>query len=328
MPTLPSLQPPPEPLTRDGRPRRVGVEIEFGDVDAQTVAEVVQDCFGGEIRTIGPHRCQVEGTRFGDFTVELDSSYAHPDEPDASATDEGERALRESLAARVGDVVGLWMPHEVVAPPVEIADLPDLDRLVGGLRKRSATGTEQGLAYGFGLQLNPEVVSTEADHLLTVLKAYLILSPWLREDIGIDFTRRLLPYTNKFPERYVRRVVDPAYRPDLDDLIGDYLEATPTRNRELDLLPLFAYIDEERVRAAVPDPHIKARPTFHYRLPNSRVDDPNWGGIVEEWNRWVRVERLAADTAALEEASVAYSEHLARWLPGDWAPIAAKWAAL
>ncbi|OBX33760.1 putative amidoligase enzyme [Halomonas elongata] len=40
-------------------------------------------------------------------------------------------------------------------------------------------------------------------------------------------------------------MLDPDYQPDLRTLIDDYLEYNPTRNRELDLLPLFAYLDPE-----------------------------------------------------------------------------------
>lgn len=79
----------------------------------------------------------------------------------------------------------------------------------------------------------------------------------------------------------------------MDQLIDDFITDNPTRNRELDMLPLFAHLDEDRVRARVDDPLIKARPTYHYRLPNTNLADPEWG-VLTEWNRWVIVERLAA----------------------------------
>jgi hypothetical protein len=88
-------------------------------------------------------------------------------------------------------------------------------------------------------------------------------------------------------------------------LIDDYLDASPSRNRELDMLPLFAHLDHDRVRARLPYEKISARPTFHYRLPDSRVDDPAWT-IAADWNRWVEVERLACDPARLVRLAAAH----------------------
>ena len=94
-------------------------------------------------------------------------------------------------------------------------------------------------------------------------------------------------------------MLDPSYAPDEDALIGDYLEANPTRNRALDMLPVLATLQEERVLAAAKESeNVKARPTFHYRLPNCLIDDRSWSFGVE-WNRWVEVERLAADEARM-----------------------------
>jgi hypothetical protein len=51
----------------------------------------------------------------------------------------------------------------------------------------------------------------------------------------------------------------------------------------------------------VRDPHlVKPRPTFHYRLPDCRIDEPGWRPSVD-WNRWVAVERLAEDPERLGE---------------------------
>jgi hypothetical protein len=74
---------------------------------------------------------------------------------------------------------------------------------------------------------------------------------------------------------------------------------------------------------AVPGQKIKSRPTFHYRLPNSRVDEPQWGGVVEDWNRWVQVERLAFDQRRLNEAIAAYRAH--RGTQKDWVERSRQW---
>lgn len=317
----PPLERPPQPLTRDGRPRKVGVEIEFAEVEVAPAADLVASLFGGRPERRDDYRYEVVGTRFGDFMVELDSLYAHPE---VAGKAKIPPKIKGKLASAVGGVVGLWLPNEIVAPPMRIDDLPELDRLIAGLRERKALGTSASILYGFGLQLNPEVAERTAEYVLRHLKAYVILSPWLRDQIQVDATRRLLPFADPFPPEYVRAVLAPGYAPDLETLIGDYMDANPTRNRELDLMPLFAELAPEVVARRTDDPHIKARPTFHYRLPNARIDEHDWDGVVGEWNRWVQVERLAADPTRLEEARAETHERLGRtkqesrlgWLKG------------
>jgi hypothetical protein len=326
------LDRPPHMRTADGRLRRVGVEIEFSGLEPDEAARLVQGVYGGRIEQRDKYRFAIVGTALGHIEVELDASYAHPkfwetgsSEALASGIKDKLTAIQGKLATTVGDVVSLWLPYEVVAPPIEIERLPELDRLIEALREHQAKGTRSSLLYGFGLQLNPEVVRVEADGLRRHLQAYLVLSPWLRAEIDVDATRRVLPFADRLPAPYVERVLTPCYEPDLAGLIDDYLEHNPSRNRELDLLPLFAHIDAERVRRVVDDDHIKSRPTFHYRLPNSRVDEPEWGGVVEEWNRWVRVERLAADPRRLDEAITAYHSYGAAATEGDWLERSRRW---
>ena len=91
----------------------------------------------------------------------------------------------------------------------------------------------------------------------------------------------------------------------MDDLIDDYLAANPTRNRDLDLFRSCCIATKQRVRAVLPNEKINARPTFHYRLPDARVSDPGWS-IAPDWNRWVAVERLAADRDRLDAVGAAY----------------------
>jgi hypothetical protein len=66
-------------------------------------------------------------------------------------------------------------------------------------------------------------------------------------------------------------------------------------------LPLFLHLDEERVRAVTDVPLIKARPPFHYRLPDCEIHLPGWGLHVA-WNDWLEVEALAADRERLGHA--------------------------
>jgi hypothetical protein len=294
-----AVERPPEPLNPDGRQRRVGIEIEFGGIGVADAAAIVQNLYGGTIREVTRHRLEVVATRFGDFRVEIDSHYVHRKRA------AGERLvgrMKAALADVAGDIAGRWLPVEIAAPPVEIDDLAAINQMVSGLRARHAAGTRSRMMYTLDLQLNPDVPSTEPDSLTRHLQAYLALSPWLRTSIDVDVTRRLLPFVRPFPEPYVRKVLAADYHPDLRGLVADYLTANPTRFRELDLLPLFAWLAPEQYDAAGADRLVKPRPTFHYRLPDSRVDDPSWGGVIEEWNRWVQVERLAADRAQLADA--------------------------
>jgi hypothetical protein len=93
------------------------------------------------------------------------------------------------------------------------------------------------------------------------------------------------------------------------------------------MLPLFAHLDEERVKSAVKDPNIKARPTFHYRLANSNVADPHWS-ITHEWRYWLMVEALAQQPEKLKAMCEAYLEHLRGPLGGlfsDWVTKTEQW---
>lgn len=277
---------PPETTNADGNARRIGVEIEFGGIDLDRAAALVCEIFGGEVSAPSPHVRAVNGTGIGDFKIELDAQLVHPED----SADEIERKARK-LA---GDLSRTFVPTEIVGPPALLESLDDFDRLIDALRDAGAEGTGDGVSYAFGLQLNPEVASRDAVDILATLQAYVLMSPLLRRRIGVDPMRRLLPYVDPFPLAYARKILDPEYAPDTAALIDDYITDNPTRNRELDMLPLFAHLDEARVRARLDDPLIKARPTYHYRLPDTNFADPGWG-VIQEWNRWVIVERLAVD---------------------------------
>ncbi|HYG86096.1 MAG TPA: amidoligase family protein, partial [Azospirillum sp.] len=97
----------------------------------------------------------------------------------------------------------------------------------------------------------------------------------------------------------------PDYWPDRATLAEDYLAANATRNRDLDLLPLFLHIDPAQVRARLPYEKIGKRAVFHYRLPRAYVSNPTWT-IASAWNSWVAVEMLASDRHRLDELGRAF----------------------
>jgi hypothetical protein len=324
---------PPLPRTEDGAMRRVGIEIEFGAAECAEVAALVQSLYGGIVRQHDKYRYAVEGTGLGTFRVELDMRLAHPPEkPPEAGTGAGDwletslGELGEAVAEAVGDVGRLWMPREIDTPPIPMDRLGELERLLEGLRRLDAKGTDASPVYAFALQFNPEAASLRPRYILQILKAYLLLSDWLRTQIQPSMTRRLLPFASPFPQDYAMRVLEPSYDPDLTGLVEDYLTENPTRNRELDLLPLLAHLDPDRVGSRLPNVKIKPRPTFHYRLPDSRLGDPGWT-LATEWNRWVRVERLAADAPRLAEGAEAYLEHARSGALADWVAVVDRWLA-
>ncbi|KZY92162.1 hypothetical protein A3744_19670 [Oleiphilus sp. HI0073] len=74
------------------------------------------------------------------------------------------------------------------------------------------------------------------------------------------------------------------------------------------MLPLFAHIDEQRVREVVKDSRVKARPTLHYRLPNCEIDEPSWE-LWTVWQNWLQVESLA-NHKSLPELAAEYLESM------------------
>ncbi|NYS60282.1 amidoligase family protein [Vreelandella salicampi] len=330
-----ALKTPPAEVNADGQTRRVGVEIEFAGLPPRDTAQLVSDVFGGELNVVSPHRLQVKDTRWGDFSIELDTQYAHPDSKilDDSAFLDTEWArhqhqmrveFHQKTRELIGDMVTGLVPTEIVFPPVPWDALPELDELFEALREHGAKGTDASLLYGFGLHLNPEAAALDADYLLSMLRAYLLLAPWLREEINVDITREVLPHANPFPKEYALKIFAASYQPDLKTLIDDYLHDNPTRNRELDMLPLFAHIYPDHPHKLLHSKLTKPRPTFHYRLPNAQLSEPDWGAVTE-WNRWVDVEELAADRDKLAKRCAAYiseqnrpfyirwPEHIRRW---------------
>jgi hypothetical protein len=278
---------PPLPLAPGGRQRRVGVEIEYAGVNSADAADLVAALFGGAVEARDAHRHCVAGTRFGDFVLELDMSAAHPKD----GAGEVEKVLRSAL----GTVGSVLLPFEIATPPVPFDRLGELDPLLGRLAAAGASGTRSNPLNAFGLHLNPELPRFDAGYIASVMKAYALLAPWLEDVIGVDAARRIAPFIQPWPDAYRARLVDPGYWPGLERLAADYVAANPSRNRELDLWPLLVHLGVADSR----DENVKPRPTWHYRLPDSRVGEPQWS-VVPDWNRWVAVERLAADRARLD----------------------------
>jgi hypothetical protein len=304
-----------------GEIRKVGVELEFGGVSLQVAAEAVREAYGGEITQDHEHRYAV-ATKLGEFEVTYDSSLLS-DKKYAEFVDKLGLPLGEQVKGAVERVVrgisGAILPLEIGTPPIPVTRLDELNLLEQALRRRDTEGTRAGLFYAFALHFNPEAV--DPTQPLPTLRAFLLLYHWLFQKEKIDTTRRLLPFFDPFPEEYSRLVIDMSYAPSLQQFTDDYVANNPTRNRPLDLLPLLAFNDPELMkRPELEGQKVRPRPTYHYRLPNSLIDEPDWS-ISEEWNRWVLIERLACNPALTQDFSRAYlnwEDSIAGYLSDRW----------
>jgi hypothetical protein len=310
----------------DGETRRIGVELEFSGLDIESSATLVQKEFGGEVDRISAYESKIRGTEFGDFQVELDFALLKQigrDSADKNGDDSSDQ-IPERLLATVAEQL---VPFEIVTPPLPMDRLHELEALIGRLRQEGARGTRHSAIYAFGLHLNPEMPDLEAETILAYLQAFACLYPWLVRVGEIDWSRRFTVYIQPFPSEYVRRIIDRDYAPGIETLIDDYLQANPARNRALDMLPLFAHIDEKRVRAAVDDDRIKPRPALHYRLPNCEIDLGSWS-VDEPWRHWLQVEHLAHDRRRLKKMCRGYCLYLdnpVRALLKDWSKRCERW---
>jgi hypothetical protein len=291
------------PVVRNARGavRRAGFEFEFAGVGLKAAAIIVQHVFGGRTVVQGTFAREVRDTRFGHFSVEIDSSLLKERRYERALNELGLDPAtldRAGLERNLVRVFSRLVPFEIGTPPIPVTELAPLEELRRLLRQNGARGTRASLLYAFGLHINPEIPAEDPGALLNYLRAFLLLYPKLKRHGEVDVARRLSPYINPFPEAYARLVLSDGYPArDFGRLIDDYLEHNPTRNRPLDLLPVLAHLDRERVttRLARQDLRlVKPRPAFHYRLPNCQVDEPDWT-VAREWNSWVEVERLAND---------------------------------
>ena len=294
---------PPTARCSNGEVRHVGFELEYSGPPLGRCAEIVARVTGGSIEKINPWYYIIGQTKWGNFSLVLDfqflirsglQEWLH----DAGFDEAMDAETIEAIEYFVGSFSASLVPYELTTPPLPLGDLDVMETIKDALRDAGAQGTNANPLYVFGFHINPEIPRLDVKSVLAYLRAYLVLYDLLAEEIRPVFTRRLSPYIDPFPSDYVIQVLHPAYRPTMEQFTDDYLRANPTRNRGLDLLPLLARIDVGRIRAVLPEEKINPRPAFHFRLPNSRVDEKTWH-TSDPWNVWMLVERLAGDPEAL-----------------------------
>jgi len=282
-----------------GKPRRVGFEIEFSGISLEQTGAALQAALGGRLEEKSAAECLLHVEGLGDFGIELDWSYL---KRKAAATQRlgADTAWVETLS----QAAAMLVPIEVVCPPLPVTALDSLDGLVIALREAGAVGTEESFLAAYGVHINVEIPCLDAATLFSYLRAYAILQWWLVEAHRVDLTRRVSPYIDLYSETYVQLLLSQA-APTMTEIFDDYLVCNANRNRALDLLPLLAEIDGDRVRQALDDPRIEARPAFHYRLPNCHIERPGWS-LAQPWNIWWAVDELAQRPDDLAELAAAF----------------------
>lgn len=305
---------PPRTTNADGLTRRLGVEIELAGLAPVSILDAIKDQLGGEVRQETRFEYRVIGTTLGDLEIELDAAYmkdlARAAEESDDRSDLGR--LTDDVLAEAAQVV---VPWEIITEPLPMDRVGELEPLIEALRQRGARGTSHSPWYAFGLHLNPEMPALDAGTILAYMRSYVCLYDWLVDRERLDLSRKwFTPYIDTFDAEYIYRILDFDYEPDITGLIDDYLASNPTRNKSLDMLPLFAFLDEERVQRVVDDPRVKRRPALHYRLPNCDIDRQGWNLDVP-WRHWLQVEYLSADPERLRRACRAFRRELSRGGP-------------
>ncbi|MGR3469120.1 MAG: amidoligase family protein [Shimia sp.] len=280
----PAFRPLPYPDTLERHPRRIGVEVEFAGLTETQVAALVVDRLGGTRRDLDAHHITVTGTEIGDIQIELDTRFARDAAP---------------LVETALDFARPVVPVEIVTDPLPPEALPALLALLDALRNAGAKGTSDGVLRGFGVHFNPEVVAPEHSHTARTILAFALMEPWLRVAFPPNLSRRVLPFIAPWPPTFTAALVEAAPFT-LDHVLTLTARHLTSRNHALDLLPLLAHHDPERLRALMPDDMTKPRPAFHVRFPDCRIGEAGWS-LAQEWDPWVLVETVAASDTLLGE---------------------------
>ncbi len=314
---------------KDGEARHVGVEIELQGIPVQQLANVVRDAIGGSIHKISRSEFEVDVPDQGSYRIEVDYALLKELAREEADTQLDNNPSKELVIEALDTVSSILVPCEIVSPPIAMEALGEpMDAIVEAARAGGAKGTGVSIAYAFGVHLNIEPPDMQAGTILAYMKAFVCLFDWIAWAGKVDFSRRVTPYINPFPPDYRKLILAADYHPDFQKLISDYLEHNATRNRAMDMLPLFSSIDEKTIADAVDDDRVKARPAFHYRLENSCVDESGWS-IENAWNRWLKIEQLANDQEALDELSselLADAERALHSVDSQWRKRVHRWA--
>ncbi|EAQ97455.1 amidoligase family protein [Congregibacter litoralis] len=275
----------PTSYTASGKPRRAGFELEFSGLSLDAAVKAVQDILGADPVEATAAECTLRAEGLGDFKVEIDWAFLKRVSREYAADEE------QYWVEPLNDLASTLVPIELVAPPIAVQELDVLKEISDALRAAGAQGTEESLIAAYGVHINTEIPALDADTLGRYIQAFCLLQWWLVDAHDVNPARKISPYIDLYPQSYVETVLARESMT-LDEIFEDYLEHNPTRNRALDLLPILAEIDSERVQRTVDDDRVNARPAFHYRMPNCHIERDDWD-LTAPWDLWLTVERLA-----------------------------------
>lgn len=284
-----------------GNLRKVGFELEFAELPIDESVRSIQKRFGGELHKKHQFYQQVTNSEIGNFTVKFDTrllaqkSYRKVFEKlgiDVQSVKIDDKKMADILENVLKQISSDFVPYEIVTPPVPMDKLHILEDLRSDLFQNKAKGTRASMLYAFATHINPEMPEISIKFILKYLKAFFLLLPWLHEKMDVDFSRKVPPFINPFPERYIHHVLQPEYNPNTELFVKDYHEHNPNRNRPLDLYPVLGFLNPKLIDNLEGIGNVKTRPTLHYRLPNCLIDEPGWT-IAQEWNLWINVEKMA-----------------------------------
>ena len=322
---------PPSTSNPKGNERSAGYEFEFTGVEMEDVAQMIKNLYGGSIKRVSTYEFVVENTDFGTFSLELDAQLLRDKKYETYLDKVGIDIKTfkniSTIEDRLRKVASSVVPFEIVTPPILLSEMHQLNKLLSELRKWKAKGTGSSFFYAFGLHINPEIPDDSAGSLLNHLRAYVLLDPWIRKDANINISRRLTPYINEYKEDYLNLILNSGYNPNLKGLIRDYFRFENSRNRPLDMLPVFMHLQPDFTQKLLKEDLTKGRPTYHYRLPNCSIENPEWS-LADEWNRWVLVEKFASDQKSLQQYSDAYFKMKKDTLLGfeqKWIKLINRW---
>ncbi|TGN41209.1 amidoligase family protein [Marinobacter confluentis] len=312
--------------TREGSERKVGVEIELSGLGYEQLVSLCSRLLGGKSSQVARYVSEVE-TDLGAFTIELDSDPIKDLDLQDSRLPESVRELGGHAMSVIDAAAEKIVPLEIITPPLPFSALERIETLCDELHNEGALGSREAIYYAFGLQLNPELPDLEPATLLRYLRCFAALYEWLKSRHQLDISRKLTTYIEPWSSAYIDLLIAEDYAPDMPQLMKDYLHYNPTRNKALDLLPLFAHIDSDLLGQYVEDSRIKSRPTLHYRLPDCDVDNPRWH-FSTVWNDWVMLEQIVANAPDLAELTEAFrnSRKLSlRNLTHSWIDTTHQW---
>lgn len=301
-----------------GEDRKTGFELEFTGVDLPLCVEILQKLFGGNANWIHSHQVEIVESKIGKIKLELDynallnfTDYMENQLEGPPFNFKVVEKLTKGVTQLAGNLVKGFVPVEIVTEPLKFEDFPQMDVMREALFQAKAKGTKDKMINAFGLHINPEAPSLEPDAILAYLRAFILIYPWLKEKLKVDLTRRFLSFIDAYPLEYQKVVMEDGYCPTQEKLILDYLKFNPTRNRSLDLCPIFIHLDEtcKNLIKKSEQNLLSGRPAFHYRLPNCNIDSKTWR-IAHEWNGWAFVESLANDSNKLQALCGEYRNYL------------------